>query len=65
MTILALQAIPLVLPKWCFSLAGRARRANQRRSCALVILRFLPEPLQNVRKSIVFFMPPSATAVAL
>ena len=65
MTILALQAIPLVLPKWCFSLAGRARRANRRRSWALVIHRFLPEPLQNVRKSNVFFMPPSATAVAL
>ena len=28
MTILALQAIPLVLPKWCFSLGGRARGAE-------------------------------------
>ena len=65
MTILALQAIPLVLPKWCFSLGGRAMNANRRRSWALVIHRFLPEPLQNVGKSIVFFMPPSATAVAL
>ena len=69
MTILALQAIPPMLPKWWFSLGGRARRANRRRtsagSCALVIHRFPPEPLQNVWKSIVFFMPPSATAVAL
>ena len=65
MTILALQAIPPILPKWWFSLGGRARGANQRRSWALVIHRFPPEPLQNVGKSIVFFMPPSATAVAL
>ena len=73
MTILAFQAIPPILPKWWFSLGGRARRAepapNQRRtdagSCALVIHQFPPEPLQNVVKSIVFFMPPSATAVAL
>ena len=69
MTILALQAIPPILPKCWFSLGGRARDAeptpNQRRSCALVIHRFPPEPLQNVGKNIVFFMPPSATAVAL
>ena len=69
MTILAFQAIPPILPKWWFSLGGRARHANQRRtnagSWALVIHRFPPEPLQNVGKSIVFFMPPSATAVAL
>ena len=69
MTILALQAIPPILPKCWFSLGGRARDAelapNRRRSWALVIHRFPPEPLQNVGKSIVFFMPPSATAVAL
>ena len=65
MTILALQAIPPILPKWWFSLGGRARGANQRRSCALVIHRFPSELFQNVGKSIVFFMPPSATAVAL
>ena len=31
MTILALQAIPPILPKWWFSLGGRARRAEPAR----------------------------------
>ena len=34
MTILALQAIPPNLPKWWFSLGGRARGATQRRTDA-------------------------------
>ena len=36
MTILALQAIPPILPKWWFSLGGRARRANWRNPAPLL-----------------------------
>ena len=69
LTILTLQAIPPDPPRFCFLEAGGLGAPNQRRtsagSCALVIRRFPPEPLQNVVKNIVFLMPPSATAVAL
>ena len=69
LTVLTLQAIPPVPPNWCFFEAGGLGTPVQRRSnagsWALVIRRFPPEPLQNVGKSIVFFMPPRATAVAL
>ena len=69
MTVLALRAIPPSPQSGVFPWRDGLGAPNQRRSgagsCALVIRRFPPEPVQNVGKSNVFFMPPRATAVAL
>ena len=65
MTVLALQAIPLSPQSVVFSRRDGLGARSSAGSCALVIRRSSPEPLQNARKTIVFFMPPRTIAVAL
>ena len=65
MTVLALRAIPPSPQSGVFPWRAGWERRTDAGSWALVIRLFLPEPLQNVVKSIVFYMPPSATAGAL